>query len=66
MKHNPKDLAIKIIFGFAKDKVPADVGLAALAMALIIGAKERGFTDEGMVEIFKTNLEQINKDMNKQ
>jgi len=65
MKHNPKDLAIKIIFGFAKDKVPADVGLAALAMALIIGAKEK-FTDEQIVDVFKSNLERINKDMNKQ
>jgi hypothetical protein len=65
MKHNPKDLAIKIIFGFAKDKVPPDIGLAALAIALIIGAKER-FTDEQIVDVFKSNLEQINKDMNKQ
>jgi hypothetical protein len=66
MKHNPKDLAIKIIFGFAKDKVPPDVGLASLAIALVLCAKERGFTDEGMVEVFKTNIEQINKDLNRQ
>lgn len=66
MKHNPKDLAIKIIFGFAKDKVPPDVGLATLAMALIISAKERGFTDEQMVDVFRDNITQINKELTKQ
>jgi hypothetical protein len=66
MKHNPKDLAIKIIFDFAKDKVPPNVGLATLAMALIISAKERGFTDEQMVDVFRDNIAQINKELTKQ
>jgi transcription initiation factor IIE alpha subunit len=65
MKHDPKDVAMKVLAGFYKDKVPVDVGLAALSLALIMSAKAK-FTDEEIVSIFKTNIEQLNKDMAKQ
>jgi hypothetical protein len=66
MKHNPKDVAIKIIMGFAKDGIPSDVGLGGLTIALILCAKQQGFTDEQMVEIIKTSIDQINKDSSRQ
>lgn len=65
MQHNTKDLAIKIIFGFAKDKVPSDIGMGALSLALIMSAKEKGFTDEQILDAFKNNMEQLNKDLAK-
>ena len=63
MEHNVKDVAIKIIKTMMDMGVTTNVGMGAMAMALIISAKQDGFTDEQMVDIFKQNIQMINRDM---
>ena len=63
MEHNAKEVAIQIISTLAHYNVPPDVGMGALAIALVISAKQKGFADEQMLESFKNTINTINKDM---
>jgi hypothetical protein len=62
-EHDVREVAIRIIATLAHYNVSPDVGMGALATALIISAKQKGFTDEQMVDIFESNIRAINEDM---